>query len=362
MVERKPFGRTRNGREVTAYVLRGAGGLALEVLDWGGRVNRVVMPDGRDVAIGFDSPSGWEDGDAYYGCLIGRYANRIGGGRFTLDGVEHVLKCNNFPGGIGCALHGSDGGWHDRLWTAEPFEDGGDVGVRLSLHSPDGEGGFPGAVDADVRYVVTRENVWRVEYRVKALDRATPVAMTQHVYFNLKGEAGGSVEDHELEIAADAFAPYDASQVPVGDIVPVAGTPFDFREAHPIGERIDADDEVLRFGRGYDHCWVLRPAPDAARALRFAARLSHGSSSVEVWTDEPSIQVYTGNWIPEGYPAKGGDRLSPRCGVALETGAIPDSPNKPQFPNVVLRPGEVRETATEFRFSQGAERAERIGR
>lgn len=349
MVEKKSFGRTKNGREVTSYTLRGAGGLVLEVLDWGGRVNRVVLPCGKDVALGFDSPAGWENGDAYYGCLIGRYANRIGGGRFSLDGVEYVLKCNNFPGGIGCALHGSDGGWHDRIWDVEPFEQGDDVGLRLSLHSPDGEGGFPGAVDVVVTYTVTKENAWRIEYRVKAVDKATPVAMTQHVYFNLKGESGGSVEDHTLEIAADRYAPYDASQVPVGELADVAGTPFDFRSPHLIGEHINDDDEVLKNGRGYDHCWVL-PSADV-RKMRFAARLSHGDNKVEVWTDEPSIQVYTGNWIPEGYPAKGGDRFTPRCGIALETGAIPDSPNKPQFPNVVLRPGEVRESVTEFRFS-----------
>ena len=349
MVERKSFGRTKNGREVTSYTLRGAGGLVLEVLDWGGRVNRVVLPDGKDVALGFDSPAGWENGDAYYGCLIGRYANRIGGGRFSIDGVEYVLKCNNFPGGIGCALHGSDGGWHDRIWDVEPFEQEDDVGLRLSLHSPDGEGGFPGAVDVVVTYTVTKENAWRIEYRVKAIDKATPVAMTQHVYFNLKGESGGSVEDHTLEIAADRYAPYDASQVPVGELADVAGTPFDFRSPHLIGEHINDDDEVLKNGRGYDHCWVF-PSADA-RTMRFAARLSHGDNKVEVWTDEPSIQVYTGNWIPDGYPAKGGDRFTPRCGIALETGAIPDSPNKPQFPNVVLRPGEVRESVTEFRFS-----------
>lgn len=351
MVERKPFGRTKNGREVTSYTLHGEGGLVLEVLDWGGRVNRICLPNGRDIAIGFDSPAGWEDGDPYYGCLIGRYANRIGGGRFTLDGTDYVLKCNNFPGGIGCALHGSDGGWHDRLWTAEPFEDGGDVGITLSLTSPDGEGGFPGAVEAVVRYTVTRANAWRIEYRVKAIDKATPVAMTQHVYFNLKGEAGGSVEDHSLEINASRYAPYDASQVPVGVIADVEGTPFDFRAPHLIGERIDADNEVLRYGKGYDHCWVLPSAADGARKMQFAARLSHGGDKLEVWTDEPSIQVYTGNWIPDGYPAKGCDRLSPRCEIALETGAVPDSPNKPQFPNVVLRPGEVRESVTVFRFA-----------
>ena len=348
MVSKKPFGRTKNGREVTAYTLTGAGGLVLEVLDWGGRVNRVLLPDGKDIAIGFNGPEGWENGDAYYGCLIGRYANRIKDGKFSLDGVDYTLKCNNFPAGIGCALHGSDGGWHDRIWDVAPFEKGEDVGLTLSLVSPDGEGGFPGTVEVQVVYTVTKDNVWRINYRMKAVDKATPVAMTQHVYFNFKGEAGGSVEDHTLEVAAEKYAPYDASQIPVGEVADVKGTPFDFTTPHLIGERIDADCDVLKFGKGYDHCWVLPPSD--GKTLRFAARLTKDDSKLEVWTTEPAIQIYTGNWIPEGYPAKGDDKLSPRCGIALETGAIPDSPNKPQFPNTILRPGEVRESTTEFRI------------
>lgn len=350
MIDRKPFGCTKDGRTVTAYTLRGAGGLVLEVLDWGGRVNRVILPDGRDVALGFDVPSGWEDGDPYYGCLIGRYANRIGGGRFTLDGTEYVLKCNNFPGGIGCALHGADGGWHDRIWEVKPFEEGDDVGLVLSLVSPDGEGGFPGVVEATVTYTVTKDNVWRIGYRMKAVDKATPVAMTQHVYFNMDGAGSGSVEDHSLTVNANEYLPYDAGQIPTGEKASVEGTPFSFVEPHTIREWIDADDEVLKYGKGYDHCWVLN-ADKSGAGLTFAARLRGSSgSALEVWTSEPGIQIYTGNWIPDGYPAKDGGRLSPRCGIALETGAFPDSPNKPNFPDTVLRPGEVRESVTEYRF------------
>ena len=348
MIEKKTFGRTKNGREVTAYTLTGAGGLVLEVLDWGGRVNRVILPNGKDIAIGFNAPEGWENGDAYYGCLIGSYANRSKDGKFSLDGKDYTLKCNNFPAGIGCALHGSDGGWHDRIWDVSPFEKGDDVGLTLSLVSPDGEGGFPGKVEVQVTYTVTKGNVWRIDYRAKAVDKATPVAMTQHVYFNFKGEAGGSVEDHTLEVNAAKYAPYDASQIPVGEIADVAGTPFDFTAPHLIGERIDADNDVLKYGKGYDHCWVLPPSD--GKTLRFAARLTKDDQKLEVWTTEPAIQIYTGNWIPDGYPAKGNDKLSPRCGIALETGAIPDSPNKPQFPNTILRPGETLESTTEFRF------------
>lgn len=345
MVEIKPFGKTKDGREVTAYTLTGAGGMAMEVLDWGGRVNRLWL-SGKDIAIGFDSPAGWEDGDPYFGCLIGRYANRIKGGKFSLEGVDYTLKCNNFPAGIGCALHGSDGGWHDRVWRAEPFENGDGTGIVLSLHSPDGEGGFPGSLDVTVKYTITGDNVWRVDYSAVALDKATPVAMTQHVYFNFKGEAGGSIEDHELEVNAEKFAPYDASQIPTGELAAVKGTPFDFTAPRKIGERIDADDAVLGYGKGYDHCWIL-PEGDG---LRFAARLAFGGRSLEVFTTSPAIQIYTGNWIEDGYPAKNGEKLSPRCGIALETGAVPDSPNQPQFPNTVLRAGEEYRSTTEFRF------------
>lgn len=351
MIGRRTFGKTKDGRDVCALFIKSAGGLALEVLDWGGRVNRVILPDGRDIAIGFDAPSGWENGDSYYGCLIGRYANRIGGGKFSIDGTEYALKCNNFPGGVGCALHGSDGGWHSRMWETKLHEKDGNAWIDLSLFSHDGEGGFPGSVSVNVKYEVTKENIWRVTYRTKVWDKPSPVSMTQHVYFNFKGEAGGSVEDHLLEVNAQRYAPYDASQIPLGNLDDVAGTPFDFRTPRLIGERIDEDNEVLRYGKGYDHCWVLPETADGARALQFAARLSHGKDNLEVWTDEPSIQIYTGNWIPDGYPAKGTDKLSPRCGIALETGAIPDSPNKPQFPNAIQRPGEVRESVTEFRFS-----------
>ncbi len=344
MIAQKLFGTTKNGRDVTAYTLTGAGGLVMEVLDWGGRVNRIVYPDGKDVVIGFDSTAGWEDGDPYYGCLIGRYANRIANGKFSLDGKDYVLACNNFPAGIGCALHGSDGGWHDRIWKAEPFEKGTDVGLVLSLVSPDGEGGFPGEVAVKVTYTLTAGNVWRVDYEAES-NAATPFAMTQHVYFNFKGEAGGTVEDHELAVCASSYAPCDAGQIP-RKIAPVAATPFDFTAPHLVGERIDADDEVLKFGKGYDHCWVIDGA-----GFRKAAELKGAGKKLEVWTSEPAVQIYTGNWIPDGYPAKGADKLSCRCGIALETGKIPDAPNNPAFPNAILRPGERFSSTTEFRFA-----------
>ena len=347
-VTSRPFGRTKDGREVTCWRLEGAGGLVVEALDWGGKIVRIDAPDGqgrlKDVAVGFDSPAGWEAGDPYYGAIIGRVANRIGGGTFTLDGVEYKLVCNNAPAGIPCSLHGADGGWHDRTWSVRPFVAGDDAGIVLSLNSPDGEGGYPGSVDVEVAYTVTAGNAWRIDYSAAA-SAPTPISLTQHVYFNLKGEAGGSVEDHTLQISAANFLPYGPSQVPTGEVRAVAGTPFDFTAPRVVGERIGDPDPVLQAGRGYDHYWVFDGS-----GFRHAATLSGHGRRIELWTDELGMQVYTGNWFPAGLPAKGGDTLSPRCGIALETGHYPDSPNKPNFPSVILRPGAKLASRTEYRF------------
>ena len=351
MISKRSFGKTADGREVTAYLLASKGGVQMEVLDWGGKIVKILTPDAsgelKDIAIGFDNPAGWEIGDPYYGALIGRYANRIAAGKFTLDGKEYSLACNNTPAGIPCSLHGGDGGWHDRIWTAESFERGDDIGLKLSLVSPDGEGGYPGEVKVEVVYTLTADNVWRIDYSAEC-DRATPLSMTQHVYFNLKGEAGGTVEDHDLQVAASRFLPYDAGQIPTGELREVAGTPFDFTSPRKIGERINDDCDQLRFGKGYDHCWAVD-----GEGMRFAAKLSGHGRTIEVYTTEPGLQIYTGNWIPDGFAAKGGDKLCERCGIALETGHYPDSPNKAGFPTTILLPGQKLESRTEFRFISG---------
>jgi aldose 1-epimerase len=348
------FGTTKYGESAKKYTLRGAGGLVLEASDYGGKVVRLFTADrdGRmkDVVVGFDDPSGWDGGDPYWGCLIGRYGNRIAAGRFTLDGVAYEIPTNNAPGGIPCGLHGGTRGWDAYVWAAEPFVEGDNVGVVFTRTSPDGENGFPGTMEVKVVYTVTPDNVWRVDYEA-VTDKATPVNMTQHVYFNFKGEAGGTIEDHELTIAASRMTPTDKGQIPTGEIVPVDGTPFDFRKGMRIGERINEKNEQLETGRGYDHNWVLDEG--GAGKLVFAAEVfcPLNGRAVQVWTTEPCIQVYTSNWSDYAQTAKGGEHLSFRCGIALETQHAPDSPNKPQFPSTILRPGETYRTTTEFRFS-----------
>ncbi len=360
-VEVREFGTTKYGEKARLFALKGAGGVVMEVSDYGGKIVRLFTPDrdgeAKDVVVGFDSPAGWDDGDPYWGCIIGRYGNRIAAGRFSLGGVEYRLPAlNNAPAGIGCNLHGGARGWNAYVWDAEPFATDDDVGVVFRHVSPDGDEGFPGKVEVQVTYTLTKDNVWRVEYQAVP-DRDTPINMTQHVYFNFKGEAGGTIEDHVMTIDADRYLPTDPGQIPTGELRDVSGTPFDFRAGMRIGEKINAPDPDLETGKGYDHCWVLNRKErfeagsvysDLFRAVRLACPLN--GRVVEVWTSEPCVQVYTANWASYDQKAKGGEHLSFRCGVALETQHAPDSPNKPEWPTTIVRAGETYRSVTEFRF------------
>ena len=352
------FGVTKYGEKAKKFILKGAGGVVLEVSDYGGKVVRLFTPDRdgamKDVVVGFDDPSGWDNGDPYWGCIIGRYGNRIAAGKFTLNGVDYQLPAlNNAPGGIGCNLHGGARGWDAYVWDSEPFVDADNVGVVFKRVSADGEEGFPGKVEVCVKYTLTKDNVWRVDYEAVP-DKDTPINMTQHVYFNFKGEAGGTIEDHIMTIAASKVTPTDAGQIPTGEIADVAGTAFDFRDGMRIGERINEPDPQLEIGKGYDHNWVLDEGVMAGGkgGLIKAGGLycPLNGRSVEVWTTEPCLQVYTANWASYDQKAKGGEHLSFRCGVALETQHAPDSPNKPQWPTTIVKAGEKYSSTTEFRF------------
>ena len=352
------FGVTKYGEKAKKFILKGAGGVVLEVSDYGGKVVRLFTPDRdgamKDVVVGFDDPSGWDNGDPYWGCIIGRYGNRIAAGKFTLNGVDYQLPAlNNAPGGIGCNLHGGARGWDAYVWDSEPFVDADNVGVVFKRVSADGEEGFPGKVEVCVKYTLTKDNVWRVDYEAVP-DKDTPINMTQHVYFNFKGEAGGTIEDHIMTIAASKVTPTDAGQIPTGEIADVAGTAFDFRDGMRIGERINEPDPQLEIGKGYDHNWVLDEGVMAGGkgGLIKAGGLycPLNDRSVEVWTTEPCLQVYTANWASYDQKAKGGEHLSFRCGVALETQHAPDSPNKPQWPTTIVKAGEKYSSTTEFRF------------
>ena len=354
------FGKTKYGEKARKFTLNGAGGVVMEVSDYGGKIIRLFTPDAKgklkDVVVGFDSPAGWDNGDPYWGCIIGRYGNRIAKGAFKLNGKTIKLPAlNNAPGGIGCNLHGGARGWNAYVWKAAPFVKGSDVGVVFTHTSPDGDEGFPGKVEVKVTYTLTKDNVWRVDYEAVP-DKDTPINMTQHVYFNFKGEAGGTIEDHVMKIAAKSFTPTDKGQIPTGKVVPVKGTPFDFTKPMRIGEMINAPCKDLEIGRGYDHNWVLDKGEMAKgrkpRGLVYAGEVSCplNGRTVEVWTTEPCLQVYTANWCDYDKTAKGGEHLSFRCGIALETQHAPDSPNKPQWPTTVVRAGATYRSSTEFRF------------
>ena len=323
--------------------------MRLEMLDFGGVVRCLAVPDrhGRlvDVVLGFDDVASYEADRSYIGSIVGRYANRINGGRFALDGRAYNLATNDGKH----HLHGGARGFNKAIWSAQPFEDGDVVGVALEHTSPDSDEGYPGKLSVQVRYGVSSSNAFSVDYRATT-DAPTPVNLTQHSYFNLAGEGSGDVLGHELTLHSDSFIEIDSGLIPTGQYAPVNGTSLDFRRPHLIGDRIDSDDDQVRIARGYDHSFVLS---NGSRALGPAARaLEQGSGIVmEVSTTEPGVQFYSGNFLDAALPGKYGHQYNFRSGFCLETQHFPDSPNHPGFPSTILRPGEELRSRTEYRFS-----------
>src|SRR5438105_6451555 len=347
---RKPFGATARGEAVSVYTLKNAHGIELRVLDYGGIIVSLRVPDrnGRldDVVLGFDSLGDYERGSPYFGALIGRYGNRIARGRFTLDGRTYTLATNNGPN----HLHGGARGFDKVVWAAAPFERGDSVGLVLNYTSPAGEEGYPGTLRATVTYTLTNANQLIFDYHATT-DRATPVNLTQHSYFNLAGDGKGDILGHVVTLNADRFTPVDSTLIPTGELKSVAGTPFDFRTRTPIGARIDQDDVQLRYGPGYDHNFVLNKAGDAHDPT-FAARVYEPASGrvMEIYTTEPGLQFYSGNFLDGTLHGKGGVVYRRRYGFAMETQHYPDSPNKPTFPSTTLRPGESYHSRTIYKF------------
>ena len=306
--------------------------------------------DGRtsDLVLGFDRFDDYLTRSRYFGAVVGRYANRIGKGRFTLDGRTYTLATNNGPN----HLHGGVNGFDKKLWTAAPFERDGDVGIVYSYTSRDGEEGYPGELHATVWYSLSPRGALTIEY-ASTSDKATVVNLSQHSYFNLAAEGSGDVLRHVLTIDADRFTPVDENLIPTGKLAAVASTPFDFRQPHAIGERIDGDHPQLKFGKGYDHNYVLNRA--AGNALRRAAFVADPASgrTLEVATTEPGMQFYSGN-VLAGQEGKHGHLYGPRTGFCLETQHFPDSPNHADFPSTILRPGQEYRSKTVFTF--GVER------
>jgi len=334
-----PFGTMPDGRPVRLFTLVNRQGLSLGLLDYGGTITTLSVPDrlGRfdDVVLGFDRLEDYLERSPFFGSTVGRYGNRIAKGRFTLDGQDYSLAVNNPPS----HLHGGVRGWDKVLWDATPEEHADGTGVRLRYTSPDGDEGYPGTVQVEIVYVLTDANEIRLDC-LATTDAPTIINTTQHTYFNLAGTRAATIADHELELLSDYYTPVDATLIPTGEIAPVAGTPFDFTTRTRIGERIDADDPQLRFGHGYDHNFVVRRAGPGLTCI--ARVFDPGTArTLEVRSTEPGVQFYTGNHLPPVLAGKGGRTYGVRAGFCLETQHFPDSPNQPAFPSVVLRPGET---------------------
>ncbi len=342
------YGTSADGSAIYEYTLQNARGIEVKFITYGGIITSIRAPDrqGRlaNVALGFDNLAQYQGEHPYFGAITGRYANRIAGGRFQLDGLEYALAKN---GGEN-SLHGGNIGFDKRIWQARELGDA----VELSYHSPAGEEGYPGALDVSVRYSLDADGSLRIDYDATT-DAATVLNLTNHSYFNLLGEGEGTIYDHILTLNADQYTPTDSGQIPTGEIVPVADSPFDFRQPKAIGPGQRSAHPQIVGAKGYDHNFVLRRDGLAAGELGFAARVYEPSSGrvMEVWTTEPGIQFYAGNVLDTTLVGSSGRLYRQSDGLALETQHFPDSPNQPHFPSTVLRPGERYTSTTVYRFA-----------
>ncbi|MFC9425564.1 aldose epimerase family protein [Streptomyces sp. NPDC056987] len=345
---RELFGRLADGTKVHRWTLEN-GGTRLKVLSYGGIVQSLEIPDRRgrstNVSLGFDNLDDYLTATTFFGALIGRYGNRIAGGRFTLDGRTHQLPLNDGPN----TLHGGTKGFDKRVWDVEPFTDTTGVGLVLRHISPDGEMGFPGTLKAKVTYTLTPRGTWRIDYAATT-DRATVVNLTNHTYFNLAGEGSGDVYGHELTLEASRFTPVDTTLIPTGELARVAGTPFDFRTGKPVGRDIRAGHPQLVRGQGFDHNWVLDKGLTAAPRPAATLRDPGSGRTVRIATTEPGVQFYSGNFLVGTLTGTSGRIYRQGDGLCLETQHFPDSPNQPSFPSTVLRPGDTYRSTTEHSF------------
>lgn len=335
------YGETADGLAVSLFTLKNRNGLTTQITNYGGTVTCLQVPDreGRfaNIVLGYDTLAEYEAGAAFFGALIGRFGNRIAGGRFELDGEVHQLATNTHPN----HLHGGDRGFDKIVWDAKAEITANGPSLVLKYLSVDGEEAYPGNLDVIVRYTLAHNDSLIIEYRADC-DRATPLNLTHHGYFNLTGDPGNDVLGHEMEIHADHFTPVNSSLIPTGEIAPVAGTPFDFRAPVTVGARINEGHEQLLFGGGYDHNFVL--SKSERKEPELAARVYEPLSGrvMEVHTSEPGVQFYSGNFLQD---------FRPRAGLCLETQHFPDSPNQPGFPSTILRPGESFRSQTVYSFS-----------
>lgn len=349
------FGETQDGEVVHVYTLKNRNGLSADIMTYGATVVRLMAPDRHgqfaDVLLGFDNLADYENKSPYFGCVVGRYGNRIADGTFTLDGKTYTLAVNNADENVNAHLHGGNKGFDKVVWRAKPVITGHDAGVTLWHTSPDGDEGYPGTLEMKVTYFLTDNNELSIHYHATT-DQATPINLTNHMYFNLQGEGIGDINGHFLTLNADHYTPVDIGLIPTGEIAPVAGTPMDFTTPRAIGERNNADHDQIRFGGGYDHNWVLN---QAGRGMTEAGEVYEPTTGrvMTIMTEEPGIQFYGGNFLEvDGVVrvGKSGVTYRHRTGFCLETQHYPDSPNQPNFPSTILRPGETYDTTTVYRF------------
>jgi aldose 1-epimerase len=350
MIQKTPFGKLADGQSVDLYTLNNAHGMTVEITNYGATVVAIKVPDRQgkidDVALGYDSVEGYVAGKAYIGATVGRYANRIGHGQFVLDGKTYTLPKNNGEN----TLHGGTVGFSMKMWQAREIPSGHGQSIEFSLISPDGDQGFPGTMHTTVTFTLPRDrNGLVIEYHATT-DKNTVLNLTNHTYFDLSGEGNGNILQDQLKLYASHFTPIDATLIPTGEIRATKGTPLDFSQATAIGARIDADDPEIKFGKGYDHGYVLdRTKP----GLMLAAEVfdPHSGRVLDVLTTQPGIQLYTSNFLDGSEKGKGGKPYNYRSAFCLETQHYADSPNKPNFPSTELKPGETFSSTTEYRFS-----------
>ena len=350
-VSKTPFGSTSNGTAVDLFTLENPNGMQAKITNYGGILTQLHVPDKNgklgDVVLGYDKLSSYIKASPYFGCITGRYANRIAKGQFKIGETTYKLATNNGEN----HLHGGDVGFDKKVWAAKKVKGFGRAGIELTYLSKDGVEGYPGNLASKVTYWLTVKNELEIEYESRT-DKATPINLTHHSYFNLAGEGSGNILGHEVEIFANTFVPTDAGNIPLGELKKVTGTPFDFLTPHKIGERIEEKNQQLEFGKGYDHNWVINDRHKTINSINLAARVTEPKTGrvMEVLTDQPGIQFYTGNFLDGSNIGKGNKIYNHRNAFCLETQVHPDSPNQPNYPNSILKPGETYRHYCVYRF------------
>ena len=347
---KRAFGKTGDGRQVDLYVLTNKNGIEADITNFGAAVVSLKVPDRHgktdDVVLGYDDLDGYLHDKSYFGATVGRYANRIAHGKFTLNGTTYTLAKNDREN----HLHGGVRGFNKVVWEAKDVSTAGAAALQLNYLSKDGEEGYPGNLSVQVTYTLTNNNELKIDYAATT-DKDTVLNLTHHSYFNLAGQGKGDILQHQLLLHASRFTPVDATLIPTGEIRSVKGTPLDFASATAIGSRIGQDDEQLKLGHGYDHNFVLDGGTEGAPVL--AAQVYEPSSGrvMEVWTTQPGVQFYSGNFLDDTIRGKSGSTYRRRAAFCLETQHFPDSPNKPNFPSTILKPGSQFKSSTTYKFS-----------